>query len=115
MCCGVVDCVCQGLCYKGSDFHRVVKGQCVQGGKLGSSGNVCSDGGLFADESFALGHDRGVLSMANKGRDMNGSQFFVCLSRVKDWDGKHVVFGRVVSGLRVRVCVLGGGVEGGWH
>jgi cyclophilin family peptidyl-prolyl cis-trans isomerase len=44
-----------------------------------------------------------VLSMANDGRHHNGSQFFVCLKRQKDWDGKHVVFGRVLSGLRVSV------------
>ena len=83
-------------------FHRVVAGQCVQGGRLGRSGNVSIYGGLFADESFEFGHDRGVLSMANGGANGNGSQFFVCLKRVAAWDGKHVVFGRVLSGLRVR-------------
>jgi cyclophilin family peptidyl-prolyl cis-trans isomerase len=89
------------LCYKGSSFHRVVAGQCVQGGRLGVSGNTSVYGGLFEDESFEQGHDRGVLSMANKGANGNGSQFFVCLKRTAAWDGKHVVFGRVVSGLRV--------------
>jgi cyclophilin family peptidyl-prolyl cis-trans isomerase len=76
----------------------------VQGGKLGggSGGRVRSVyGGSFADESLSGLHERGCVSMANSGADSNGSQFFVCLKRVKEWDGKHVVFGRVVSGLRV--------------
>jgi cyclophilin family peptidyl-prolyl cis-trans isomerase len=57
--------------------------------------------GKFKDESFALANDRGCLSMANAGPNGNGSQFFVCLRRASAWDGKHVVFGRVVSGLRL--------------
>ncbi len=96
-------CVCQGgvLQYKGTEFHRVVPGQCVQGGRVGGGECVSVYGGPFDDESFEMGHDRGYVSMANSGRNRNGSQFFVCLKRVKEWDGKHVVFGRVVSGLRV--------------
>jgi cyclophilin family peptidyl-prolyl cis-trans isomerase len=57
--------------------------------------------GKFKDESFALANDRGCLSMANAGPNGNGSQFFVCMRRTSAWDGKHVVFGRVVSGLRL--------------
>jgi peptidyl-prolyl isomerase G (cyclophilin G) len=98
------------LAYKGSSFHRIIKGVVVQGGDFDSGGESIYGGtadgdgrGRFADESFALAHDRGSLSMANAGRNMNGSQFFVCLKRYPSWDGKHVVFGRVVSGLRVRV------------
>ncbi len=101
-------CVCVqsgGLHYKDSEFHRVVPGQCVQGGKLGSGGgSVSVYGGSFEDERLDGVHERGCVSMANSGKDRNGSQFFVCLKRVKEWDGKHVVFGRVVSGLRVSVC-----------
>ena len=98
-----------GQCYKGSVMHRVVPGQCVQGGKLNAGGrgsNVGASGSVFDDESFEMGHDRGVLSMANDGADRNGSQFFVCLKRLKAWDGKHVVFGRVLSGLKVSVLLL---------
>jgi cyclophilin family peptidyl-prolyl cis-trans isomerase len=97
---------------KGTRFHRIVPGQCVQGGDVGSgdgktsvsvyAGSRDADAwGKFKDESFALANDRGCLSMANGGPNGNGSQFFVCLKRGKSWDGKHVVFGRVVSGLRL--------------
>ena len=100
------------LCFKGSSFHRVVPGQCVQGGDIVSGDGRGSESiysgssfanawGKFKDESFELANDRGSLSMANAGKDGNGSQFFVCLKRGASWDGKHVVFGRVVSGLRL--------------
>ena len=95
-----------GLTYKGSKFHRVLSGTCVQGGDFtrgDGRGGMSIYGKSFADESFKYGHERGCLSMANSGVDSNTSQFFVCLKRTKGWDGKHVVFGRVVSGLRVRV------------
>jgi len=84
---------------QGGDFDRGDGrgGESIYGGTADGDGR-----GRFADESFALAHDRGSLSMANSGPNTNGSQFFVCLKRHRSWDGKHVVFGRVVSGLRVR-------------
>ena len=113
-------CLCTGekstesrkLEYAGSRFHRVIAGKCVQGGDFtagnGTGGTSVYGGtpdgdvwGKFRDESFRYGHERGCLSMANSGPNTNGSQFFVCLKRMSGWDGKHVVFGRVVSGLRV--------------
>lgn len=120
VCCDVV-CVMQStgsqpLQYKGSRFHRVVPGQCVQGGDFtsgdGRGGMSIYGSGGFKDEGFGFGHERGSLSMANSGPDSNGSQFFVCLKAAKGWDGKHVVFGRVIQGLRVRVfvCLCGLGV-----
>jgi cyclophilin family peptidyl-prolyl cis-trans isomerase len=91
------------LHFKGSRMHRIVPGQLVQGGDITSGdgrGGESIYGKTFEDESFAIPHDRkGLLSMANSGRDGNGSQFFITLDALPHLDGKHVVFGRVVEGL----------------
>jgi cyclophilin family peptidyl-prolyl cis-trans isomerase len=94
------------LCFKGCAFHRIVPGQIMQGGDFtvgGGRGGESIYGRKFADESFEgrAGQHRcaGLLSMANSGRDSNGSQFFITLSELKHLDGKHVVFGRVSEGL----------------
>ena len=93
--------------YRGSPLHRVVKGFCVQGGDVvagdGSGGvSAIGDGGApFADESFVVPHARpGLLSMANMGSPhTNGCQFFFTLAAAPECDGKHVAFGRLLSGL----------------
>ena len=96
-----------GKGYEGSPFHRIAKGFIVQGGDVvaGDGTGCCS--GLegnrpFPDESFAIPHSRpGVLSMANSGPDTNGCQFFITFAAVPACDGKHVAFGRLVSGWAV--------------
>ncbi len=94
--------------YDGLTFHRVIDRFMVQGGDPTGTGSG-GPGYKFEDEITDLRHDRpGILSMANAGPGTNGSQFFITHVETPWLDGKHTVFGRVVSDQSVVDAVAQG-------
>lgn len=90
--------------YNGVKFHRVIPDFVVQGGDPTGTG---AGGPGYSIPCELNGnnqhHDRGVLSMAHRGRDTGGSQFFICHNRqnTQHLDRVHTCFGKVVNGLEI--------------
>ena len=91
--------------YNGVIFHRVIPDFMLQGGDPTGTGRGGESywGGKFEDEfNDSLKHTKsGMLSMANAGPNTNGSQFFVTLAPTPWLDGKHAIFGEVISGMDI--------------
>lgn len=88
--------------YNGLLFHRVIKGFVAQGGCPAGNG---TGGPGYTIPCETKGnphrHERGSLSMAHRGRDTGGSQFFIVYEPQPHLDGLHTVFGKVIEGMEV--------------
>jgi peptidyl-prolyl cis-trans isomerase B (cyclophilin B) len=99
--------------YDGLKFHRVIPNFMIQGGcpdGTGAGGPGYSiNCETSADKQF---HDKGVMSMAHRGRNTGGSQFFICHNRqgTQHLDGVHTCFGKIIDGLDIIDEIKGGDI-----
>ncbi|KAF2131569.1 cyclophilin-like protein [Dothidotthia symphoricarpi CBS 119687] len=102
--------LCASGFYTASPFHRLIPSFIIQAGSPASDPKSKTStsiydtpNGLFEDEIRpALRHNaRGIVSMANKGPNSNGSQFFITFAPAPHLDGKNTVFGKVIEGIEV--------------
>jgi len=104
--------VTQGF-YNGLTFHRVIPNFMVQAG--------CPDGTGAGGPGYTIQcetkgdkqyHDRGVMSMAHRGPNTGGSQFFICHNRqgTQHLDGGHTCFGKIIDGLDIVDEIKGGDI-----
>jgi peptidyl-prolyl cis-trans isomerase B (cyclophilin B) len=99
--------------YDGLIFHRVISDFMIQGGCPEGTGTG-GPGYTFEDEFNQHKVERGALAMANAGPNTNGSQFFIVTTEAAPWlDGKHTVFGKVVSGMDAVDAIEGTETDGG--
>ena len=106
--------------YDGISFHRVIPGFMAQGGCPRGNGTG-NPGYEYAGEfpkdaagALKVKHDRpGMLSMANRGPNTDGSQFFITFVPTPHLDGKHTIFGEVVDGMETLKALETAGTQGG--
>jgi cyclophilin family peptidyl-prolyl cis-trans isomerase len=99
--------------YDGLKFHRVIPNFMIQGG--------CPDGTGAGGPGYSINcetnadkqfHDKGVMSMAHRGKNTGGSQFFICHNRqgTQHLDGVHTCFGKIIDGLDIIEEIKGGDI-----
>ena len=96
-----IDLINKGF-YNGLTFHRVIPGFVAQGGCPNGNG---TGGPGYTIKAELIGnhhkHERGALSMAHRGPNTGGSQFFIVYEPQPHLDGVHTVFGKVIEGMDV--------------
>jgi cyclophilin family peptidyl-prolyl cis-trans isomerase len=86
--------------YDAVTFHRAIPGFMIQGGDPLGTGSG-GPGYEFPNDPVTVPYDRGVVAMANAGRDTNGSQFFIVLEEYNPPSADYSIFGRVTSGMEI--------------